>query len=716
MEVFFHLKVRTIPLSSTHTRQTQRNFLMAAQPHAKASKAFPWHAGEVAVQERLGVAERMAQNGSRVVRDFMPEQHREFYNSIPFMMIGSVDAAGDVWASMVTGQPGFMTSPEPRELMIDFLPDPTDPAASGLGDGEAIGMLGIELATRRRNRMNGVVHSSSDSGFAVSVGHSFGNCPQYIQLRDFEFARDPKAPFEPLVDELDTLDGEARNMIEGADTFFVASYVDLEEERQVDVSHRGGKPGFVRVDENGRFTIPDFAGNLHYNTLGNFTVNPRAGLIFTDFETGDVLQLTGDTEIVFEGPEIAHFQGAERLWHFTPRRIIRRRAALPIRWKLRELDAFSPNSLMTGSWEDTAAKIEAQEMSRRWREMRIVDIERETAEISSFLLEPTDGGSIASYKAGQHLPVRAEVDGEVLMRTYTLSSAPSDGRYRLSVKRDGAFSNYLHGLSEGDLIEAQGPRGGFFIEGDEKRGAVLIAAGIGITPMLSMLRQIVFEGARKRGTRPTWLVHGAKSRELRPFHDEIGELVRKANGAVRLIAVHSAPDRGEKQGEDYSWAGRFTAADLGRFLPFGDFDFYMCGPGSFMQDVYDGLRDMDVSDARIHAEAFGPSALSRRSDEGAKVEAEPAPVATTSVPVIFTGSSKEARWEPESGTLLELAEARGVEAPFSCRSGNCGMCAAKLIKGKVAYPAKPTAEIADGEILTCSAVPHRDVDRLEIEL
>ncbi len=680
-------------------------------------QTFPWHSGEVAVQERLGVAERMAKNGSRVVWDYMPEQHREFYGSIPFMMIGSVDSDGDVWASMAAGRPGFMTSPDPRELTVDFLPDASDPAAAGVKDGDAIGMLGIELSTRRRNRMNGIVHNATDSGFAVSVGHSFGNCPQYIQLRDFEFARDPKARVAIEAEELETLDDEARTMVAASDTFFVASYVDLDDERQVDVSHRGGKPGFVRIDENGRFTIPDFAGNLHYNTLGNFTVNPRAGLIFLDFASGDVLQITGDTEIVFEGPEIAHFQGAERLWHFTPRRIIRRRGALPIRWKLREADAFSPNSLMTGSWEDTAAKIEAEELARRWRAMRIVDVERETEEITSFLLEPTDGGSIASYKAGQHLPVRAILPGEKTpaIRTYTLSSAPSDGRYRLSVKRDGAFSNYLHSLSEGDVIEAQGPRGGFFINGDEKRPAVLIAAGIGITPMLSMLRQIVFEGQRTRGTRPTWLIHGAKSRELRPFHDEIAELIRKAGGAVKLVAVHSAPGRAEKQGEDYSWAGRFAATDLGRFLPFGDYDFYMCGPGGFMQDVYDGLRDMNVSDARIHAEAFGPSSLTRRADVGAS-EAEPAPVATESVPVIFAGSNKEARWEPASGTLLELAEARGIEAPFSCRRGSCGMCAVKLLKGKVAYPNKPSVDVPEGEVLTCSAVPHREADRLEIEL
>lgn len=690
---------------------------MTTKTHAIAEKAFPWHSGEVEVQERLGVAERMAKNGSRVVWDHMPDQHRDFYGSMPFMMIGTVDSQGDVWASMVTGQPGFMNSPDPRELNVDFLPDRSDPAADGLKDGDAIGMLGIELSTRRRNRMNGFVHSASKDGFAVTVGHSFGNCPQYIQLRDFEFVRDAKTDIVIDSEELSELDTEARDMITGSDTFFVASYVDLEQERQVDVSHRGGKPGFVRIDANGRLTIPDFAGNLHYNTFGNFVANPKAGLIFTDFETGDVLQLTGEPELVFEGPEIENFQGAERLWHFTPRRIIRRRGALPIRWKLREDDAFSPNSLMTGSWEETAQRIEAKELAARWRPMKITRIVEETPDISSFYLKPDDGAGVASFKAGQHLPVRADIPGQdkPVMRTYTLSSAPSDASLRLSVKRQGLFSNHLHSLSVGDVIEARGPAGDFFIEGDEKRPAVLIAAGVGITPMLAMLRQIVFEGKRTRGTRPTWLVHAAQSRELRAFHEEIGELVRQAGGAVKFLAVHDMPADHEVQGQDYSWKGRFAAADLARFLPFGDYDFYMCGPPGFMQAIYDGLRDMNVSDVRVHAEAFGPSSLTRRPDEGAS-PVEEIPAATESVPVIFAGSNKEARWEPGEGTLLELAEARGIEAPFSCRRGTCGMCAAKLIKGKVAYTNKPSIDVPEGEVLVCSAVPHKDSEALEIEL
>ncbi len=122
-------------------------------------------------------------------------------------------------------------------------------------------------------------------------------------------------------------------MIAVADTFFVASYVDRGSgQRQVDVSHRGGRPGFVRVGSDGVLTIPDFAGNQFFNTLGNLLVNPRAGLVFVDFATGDLLQLSGDAQVVLDDPQIAAFEGAERFWRFTPRRAVYRPGAVPLRW------------------------------------------------------------------------------------------------------------------------------------------------------------------------------------------------------------------------------------------------------------------------------------------------------------------------------------------------------------------------------------------------
>ncbi|MGO7531120.1 flavin-nucleotide-binding protein [Rhizobium leguminosarum] len=294
----------------------------------------PWHAGELAMQRSVGVAERMDGPGRNFVRKAMPEQHRAFFPMLPFVVLGAVDAKGDVWATVRAERPGFMASPEPEILEVRLPRDAADPADAGMGDGDAIGMLGIQLETRRRNRLNGVIRRTDPGAFQVRVGQSFGNCPQYIQLRSSAFARDPDVPTEMPPLHSGQLDDRALGMIEGADTFFVASYVDRENgERQVDVSHRGGNVGFVRVGADGVLTVPDFPGNRFFNTLGNFLVNPKAGLVFIDFETGDMLQMTGRAEVLLDAPEIATFQRAERLWRFTPQEIVLRPDALPLRWR-----------------------------------------------------------------------------------------------------------------------------------------------------------------------------------------------------------------------------------------------------------------------------------------------------------------------------------------------------------------------------------------------
>jgi predicted pyridoxine 5'-phosphate oxidase superfamily flavin-nucleotide-binding protein len=156
-----------------------------------------------------------------------------------------------------------------------------------------------------------------------------------------------------VVQRLSELDEVASAMIREADTFFVASYVDVENQRSVDVSHRGGQSGFIQVDGN-CLTIPDFAGNLHFKTLGNLLLNPRAGLLFIDFTSGDLLQISGRTEIILEGPQVDAFQGAERLWKLHVEHVVRRPAALGLRWRF---EGFSPNSRMTGTWEQATARL-----------------------------------------------------------------------------------------------------------------------------------------------------------------------------------------------------------------------------------------------------------------------------------------------------------------------------------------------------------------------
>lgn len=678
-----------------------------------------WHEGETFIQEKVGVAERMAVVGQRVVRDFMPDQHRDFYAQLPFVVLGSVDTCGDAWATFLEGRSGFMSSPSPTVLNIAARRDASDPASEGMVEGQPIGLLGIEMHTRRRNRMNGIV-SIAQGGFQVDVDQSFGNCPRYIQLRDFDFVRDPGAPFAGTVEELPALDHAARSMIEAADTFFVASYVDREDRRQVDVSHRGGKAGFVRVADDGTLTIPDFDGNLFFSTLGNILLNGKAGLLFVDYASGDMVQMTGDAQVILESQEITAFQGAERLWTFKARRIVRRRNALALRWVFRE-DGWSANSLMTGDWAQAADRLRAAELATRWRALTVTNIVEESASIRSFHLQPSDGAGLLPHAAGQHLPIRVTVPGsdKPVIRTYTLSVAPSDGVYRISVKRDGLVSQHLHdSIRLGDVIEARAPAGDFTIDASAIRPAVLLAGGVGITPMLAMLRHVVYEGLRKQRIRPIILFHAARSKQDRPFDREIAELVNTAQGAVRLIRILSDAN-GAEEGADYDIVGRIDMALLSRQLPFNDYDFNLCGPPQFTQSLYDGLRGYNIADGRIHAEAFGPSSLTRTPDVGVTAPTR-RPPSTKPIPVAFIGSLKEARWTPGSGTLLELAEARGLNPEFSCRGGSCGTCRTKLIKGAVTYIKEPTAKIAEGEVLLCSAVPAQqetdDEDRIQLEL
>ncbi|HYW55334.1 MAG TPA: pyridoxamine 5'-phosphate oxidase family protein [Polaromonas sp.] len=309
-----------------------------------------WHEGERAVQERVGARERLEQLGQRVIREAMPDQHREFFAQLPFVIAGSVDDAGQPWASVLAAPPGFMQSPDPQQLVLRVQSLADDPLKQNLADGMAIGLLGIEPHTRRRNRLNGVVHGLNEAGFSVRVTQSFGNCPKYIQAREPMYVGD--APEGAAVTEGSQLDAAARRLITLADTLFIATaYAGITGEAGraggVDVSHRGGKPGFVRVDADDTLTMPDFFGNFFFNTLGNIAVSPRAGLLFVDFDNGDLLYLAVHAEIIWDGAELESFPGALRLLRFKVMAMKRVTGSLPLRWGPAEL---SPALQATGTW------------------------------------------------------------------------------------------------------------------------------------------------------------------------------------------------------------------------------------------------------------------------------------------------------------------------------------------------------------------------------
>ena len=303
----------------------------------------PFHAGELAAQALAGVASRGAG-----IRPFMPDQHRIFFGQLPWLFAGVLDRDGWPLATALAAAPGFVASPTPTTLSIAALPSEGDPAFDAFRPGSPIGLLGLELETRRRNRANGRIGSIAANGFTVEIAQSFGNCAKYIQIRNrLQDGRD----LASTASSLSGLDEEARALIAGADTLFIASAAALDAETGgIDISHRGGRPGFVRVDGD-TLTVPDFAGNNYFNTFGNLLQEPRAALLFVDFATGGLLQLQGEAEIVWQGPELARLDGAERLWRFHVKRGWRRAHALSLRWS--EPD-FAPTTLQTGLWSVAA--------------------------------------------------------------------------------------------------------------------------------------------------------------------------------------------------------------------------------------------------------------------------------------------------------------------------------------------------------------------------
>ena len=305
-------------------------------------RSDPFHLGERLAQERVGVRSRMAARGGAAIRSWMPDQHRSFFAALPFVLTAATDGDGWPGGTVLEGAPGFVSSPDPRTLhIVTDLRETDDPVVSRLVEGAGIGMLGIDLATRRRNRVNGRLMRLGRDGLDIAVEQSFGNCAQYIQGREV-MPTEPAATVTGPV-SLAGIVADARRLIAASDTFFVASSAG----DAADISHRGGRPGFVRMDGD-VLTIPDFSGNRYFNTLGNFLISPRAGLLFIDFAHGDLLNLSGTVEIVWNSDEVHQFAGAERLWRVRVSQGWRRRNALTLRWAFRD---FAPTTEHTGTWD-----------------------------------------------------------------------------------------------------------------------------------------------------------------------------------------------------------------------------------------------------------------------------------------------------------------------------------------------------------------------------
>lgn len=296
-----------------------------------------FHTGELAVQERAGVQDQ-ASRLAKGLHAVLQPAHQDFLRRQRLAVASTVAAEGRVWASLLTGEPGFLQVVNEYLLQIDVAPTEGDPLWQNLSEQGPMGLLVIDPALQKRVRINGIGERRPEGGLWLHVRQAFGNCPRYIQVR-----RPDAAP--SLVRSLPTvkhgtlLTKEYQDWISQADTFFIAS---AHPESGADASHRGGKPGFVRVRDARSLAWPDYNGNGMFQTLGNITVNPQVGLLFFDFSKGRTLQLSGKAEIVWDADVVSTFVGAERVVEFSCEHVIELTVASSSRWQLVEYSPYNP--------------------------------------------------------------------------------------------------------------------------------------------------------------------------------------------------------------------------------------------------------------------------------------------------------------------------------------------------------------------------------------
>jgi ferredoxin-NADP reductase len=378
------------------------------------------------------------------------------------------------------------------------------------------------------------------------------------------------------------------------------------------------------------------------------------------------------------------------------------------RWKSNRSEART-------AWQQSLTAFERQLQQRRaekiephasaaWKGYRRFIVDRKISEadqICSFYLTPEDGRELPSYEPGQYLTVRLAPAGQTtpLVRCYSLSDRPRSEYYRLTVKAVGQASNYLHEhIQPGDVIQAQAPRGDYHLQRNDPRPVILIAAGIGITPAFSMLSTLLHE---PNGP-PVVLLYGVRNSREQAFQSALQQLAQQQE-RFHYVPCYSQPLATDRPGHEYVTAQRIQLPLIQQVVQNPALPFYLCGPGGFMESLVAGLQQWGVAARDIHFEAFGPSTVKRMHES----DANPA-AATSTTRVIYKRSNKTLLWKPGSASLLEQAESQELNLPSGCRSGNCGMCAVKLLAGEVQYQHKPSCDIPAGSCLTCVAQPRSE--------
>ncbi len=349
-----------------------------------------------------------------------------------------------------------------------------------------------------------------------------------------------------------------------------------------------------------------------------------------------------------------------------------------------------------------------EEQAPAWpgfRQMRVANIHKESDSVTSFILKPIDGQPLARFEAGQFVVLRLALDADKppVLRSYSLSDLPAADHLRISVKKEsnGIGSSFLcNQTKQGDHLDVSAPRGSFTLRPNQT-AVVLLSAGVGATPVMSMLHALAAEKSQQE----IWWIYGARNSADHPFAEEARALLKQLARA-RGYVVYSRPTAADKIGAEFDAPGHIDAALLKKIgVPQGS-DFYLCGPTSFLQSMRDGLRSWGVPAGNVHTEIFGSlEAITPGMAQVARAPHPPQGPRGTGPPISFARSGITAAWDAKFATLLELAEACDVPVRWSCRTGVCHTCMTGLIAGSITYNPEPLERPAPGNVLVCCSQP-----------
>ncbi|MGI9088914.1 MAG: 2Fe-2S iron-sulfur cluster-binding protein, partial [Chthoniobacterales bacterium] len=346
-----------------------------------------------------------------------------------------------------------------------------------------------------------------------------------------------------------------------------------------------------------------------------------------------------------------------------------------------------------------------------WRKFLVHKKIMECEDICSFHLTPHDQKTLPDFFPGQYLTFNLDIPGQnkPAVRCYSLSESPRRDAYRVTIKRipprdkncpPGLVSSFFHDqVKEGDILDVKAPSGQFYLDPAGTGGIVLIGGGIGVTPVLSMLNTLVAQNSH----REIWFFHGIRNRAEHIMKEHL-EAIAREHPNVHLQVCASKPDPDYQLGRDYHHEGRICVSLFQKLLPSNNFDFYLCGPGPLMQDITEGLKEWGVPEKHVHYETFGPSSVK-------KVAAVVAPGAqvASGFAIQFKKSGKTVNWCGDHTSILDLAEANGINIPSGCRAGSCGTCQVAVFSGDVGYIEQSDFETNPGTRLTCIGAPKSDL-------